>query len=88
MQIEKLMQLLLNMSNRQLKDLQATIDAELQDRDVRTRIDPEFTDEEVFEDALTHGLTPEDSSNPDWALKYEEWLSERDRKMSMRTTGA
>lgn len=77
-----------NMSNRQLEDLKSKIDAELQDREVRTRIDPEFTDEEVFEDALTHGLTPEDASNPDWALKYEEWLSERDRKMSMRTTGA
>jgi|VirMetMinimDraft_7_1064189.scaffolds.fasta_scaffold00801_8 hypothetical protein len=77
-----------DMSNRQLEDLLHKISVELQDREVRVRIDPECTNEEVFEDALTHGLTPEDASDPEWGLMYEEWLSERDRKISMRNTGA
>jgi len=78
----------IDLSDKSLQDIVQALQVELQDREIRMRIDPEFTNEEVFEDALTHGLTPEDASNPDWALKYEEWLSQRDRKMSMRTTGA
>jgi len=73
-----------------LRALAQDIDVELQERDLaaRKQIDPDFTNEQVFEDALTNGLTPEDASDPDWALMYEEWLSERDRKISMQNTGA
>jgi len=71
-----------------LRALAHSIDVELQERDLAQRIHPEYTNDEVFEDALTHGLTPEDASDPEWASKYEEWLSERDRKISMRNTGA
>ena len=76
-----------NMSNRQLKDLKAKIDAELQDRDVRTRIDPDFTDEECLEDAYTHGLTPDEVS-PEYKEMYEDYISQQERKQSMQTTGA
>jgi len=76
-----------NMSNRQLKDLKAKIDVELQDREVRTLIDPNFTNEECFEDAYTHGLTP-DEVDPAFREQYEDYISQQERKHSMRTTGA
>ena len=76
-----------NMSNRQLEDLKAKIDVELQDREVRTLIDPNFTNEECFEDAHTHGLTPNEV-DPAFREQYEDYLSQQERKHSMRTTGA
>ena len=77
-------------SNDALQMLYERIGQELQDREVRTMIQPGFTNEEVFEDALTMGLTPDD---PDviaggYADEYSEWLSQQDRKQSMKTTGA
>ena len=49
-----------------------------------------FTNEEVFEDALTMGLTPDD---PDviaggYSEAFGEYIAEKERKESMRTTGA
>ena len=49
-----------------------------------------FTNEEVFEDALTMGLTPDD---PDviasgYSEEFADYIAQKERKESMRTTGA
>jgi len=76
-----------NMSNRQLEDLKSQIDVELQDREMRTRIDPDYTNEECLEDAYTHGLTPDEVS-PEHREMYEDYIAQQERKHSMNTTGA
>ena len=77
-----------NMSNRQLEDLKSQIDVELQDREMRTRIDPNFTNEECLEDAYTHGLTPDEVFPEHFRDMYEDYISQQERKHSMKTTGA
>ena len=49
-----------------------------------------FTNEEVFEEALTMGLTPDD---PDviacgYSEELADYIAQKERKESMRTTGA
>jgi len=81
------------MSNRELEDIKAKIDVELQDRELRMRMHPEYTNEkfiEICEDALTHGLTPDD---PDviasgYSEAFADYIAQKERKESMRTTGA
>lgn len=80
----------INLSDKSLQDIVQALQVELQDREVRMRIDPEFTNEEVFEDALTMGLTPDD---PDviaggYSEAFGEYIAQKERKESMRTTGA
>jgi hypothetical protein len=81
------------MSNRELEDIKEKVDVELQEREVRMRMHPEYTNEEfieICEDALTMGLTPDD---PDviaggYSEAFGEYIAEKERKESMRTTGA
>ena len=93
------------MSNRELEDIKAKIDVELQDREYRVKdilskekrmwrmeeqIMEGYTNKEIFEDALTMGLTPDD---PDviaggYSEEFGEYIAEKERKESMRTTGA
>jgi len=76
-----------NMSKEELEDLKSQIDVELQDREMRTRIDPDYTNEECLEDAYTHGLTPDEVA-PEHRDMYEDYISQQERKQSMNTTGA
>jgi len=90
MEAFKIIQAAVDMSDETLKDIIQALSVELQDREVRMRIDPEFTNEEVFEDALTGGLTPDD---PDviaggYSEAFGEYIAQKERKESMRTTGA
>ncbi len=93
------------MSNRELEDIKAKVDVELQDREYRVKdilskekrmwrmeeqIIEGYTNEEVFEDALTMGLTPDD---PDviaggYSEDLADYIAQKERKESMRTTGA
>ena len=100
---EQLLLWLLNLSNRELEDIKAKVDVELQDREYRVKenlcndihiqeeqIMEGYTNEEVFEDALAMGLTPDD---PDviaggYSEAFGEYIAEKERKESMRTTGA
>ena len=73
-----------------LQYLYERIGQELQDREVRTMIQPGFTNEQVFEDALTMGLTPDD---PDviaggYSEEYADYIAQKERKQTMNTTGA
>ena len=73
-----------------LQALYERIGQELQDREVRTMIQPGFTNEQVFEDALTMGLTPDD---PDviaggYSEEYADYIAQKERKQTMNTTGA
>ena len=73
-----------------LQSLYERIGQELQDREVRTMIQPGFTNEQVFEDALTMGLTPDD---PDviaggYSEEYADYIAQKERKQTMNTTGA
>ena len=84
------MQMIEHMSNRQLEELVNACQVELQDREYRTRINPEYTNEEIFIDAQTMGLTPDD---PDviaggYADQYLDWLSQQDIINSRKATGA
>jgi len=93
------------MSNRELEDIKAKIDVELQDREYRVKdilskekrmwrmeeqIMEGYTNKEIFEDALTMGLTPDD---PDviaggYSEDFADYIAQKERKESMRTTGA
>ena len=73
-----------------LQSLYERIGQELQDREVRTMVQPGFTNEQVFEDALTMGLTPDD---PDviaggYSEEYADYIAQKERKQTMNTTGA
>jgi hypothetical protein len=49
-----------------------------------------YTNEEVFEDALAMGLTPDDPEviAGEYAKEFAEYIAQKERKQSMRTTGA
>ena len=85
-----------DMSNRQLEDLRQAVSVELQDREYRIQEQQElqimkgYTNEEVFEDALSMGLTPDDPDIIDegYAWEFAEYIAQKERKQSMKTTGA
>ena len=90
MEASKIIAKAINLSDKSLQDIVQALQVELQDREIRMRIDPEFTNEEVFEDALTMGLTPDD---PDviaggYSEEFADYIAQKERKESMRTTGA
>lgn len=80
----------INLPNKAIGDIVQALLTELQDREIRNRINPDYTNEELFEDALTMGLTPDD---PDviaggYSKEFGEYIAQKERKESMRTTGA
>jgi len=86
-----------------LQALYERIGQELQDREYRIKeylcndihiqekqIMEGYTNEEVFEDALAMGLTPNDPDviAGEYAEEFAEYIAQKERKQSMRTTGA
>jgi hypothetical protein len=86
-----------------LQALYERIGQELQDREYRIKenlcndihiqeeqIMEGYTNEEVFEDALAMGLTPDDPEviAGEYAKEFAEYIAQKERKQSMRTTGA
>lgn len=104
MEAFKIIQAAVDMSDETLKDIIQALSVELQDRhyekikenlcnDIHIQekqVIEGYTNEEVFEDALTMGLTPDD---PDviaggYSEEFGEYIAQKERKESMRTTGA
>ena len=90
-------------SSAALQALYERIGQELQDREYRIKenlcndihiqeeqIMEGYTNEEVFEDALAMGLTPDDPEviAGEYAEEFAEYIAQKERKQSMHTTGA
>ena len=90
-------------SSAALQALYERIGQELQDREYRIKenlcndihiqeeqIMEGYTNEEVFEDALAMGLTPDDPDviAGEYAEEFAEYIAQKERKQSMNTTGA